>query len=243
MCPCPKDGMPFPGARGCTPQSCSFRDHYRELQQLGAEVVGLSNQTRDYQKEMAERLHLPFAVLSDHEMKLANALDLPTFEVAGMTLLKRLTLICRNGLIEGGALPGFPDRSGPCPGHGLPEKSRDAGPERDDRRCPQSGYPDNATSCHQSKVIVLSCGRPVSVYFRRFFPFFSGFPAQGGSVTGLSVTLSGLAGFRLSGIGIVWQQPPAASLRVWPALLLPSGFPVQAMPVLRFSGLRHGLSG
>ncbi len=111
--PLPEGWDAIPGARGCTPQSCSFRDHYRELQQLGAEVVGLSNQTRDYQKEMAERLHLPFAVLSDHEMKLANALDLPTFEVAGMTLLKRLTLICRNGLIEAVHYPVFPTDQDP----------------------------------------------------------------------------------------------------------------------------------
>lgn len=83
----------IPGARGCTPQSCSFRDHFAELQVLGAPVFGLSTQTTEYQQEMARRLRLPFEVLSDAELTLTKALRLPTFEVESKTLLRRLTLI------------------------------------------------------------------------------------------------------------------------------------------------------
>src|SRR5439155_15259383 len=93
-------GKPLPegwdmilGARGCTPQACGFRDHYRELTELRVAVFGISTQTTEYQREMVERLHLPFEILSDSEFKLCDALRLPTFEVAGMRLLKRLTLI------------------------------------------------------------------------------------------------------------------------------------------------------
>ncbi|NBW79510.1 MAG: peroxiredoxin, partial [Betaproteobacteria bacterium] len=100
-----------PGARGCTPQSCVFRDHYQELQALGAEVMGLSVQTPEYQKEMADRLNLPFPVLSDAQYQVQKALNLPTFEVAGMTLLKRVTLIVQNGVIEAVHYPIFPSDS------------------------------------------------------------------------------------------------------------------------------------
>ncbi len=85
----------IPGARGCTPQSCSFRDHYRELQALNAQVFGLSTQTTDYQREAAERLHLPFELLSDSSFAFAQALRLPMFEVEGMRLIKRVTLIAK----------------------------------------------------------------------------------------------------------------------------------------------------
>jgi peroxiredoxin len=98
----------IPGARGCTPQSCGFRDHHRELAALGAEVYGLSTQTTEYQREMAERLQLPFEVLSDARFALADALRLPTFEVDGMRLIKRLTLIVRDGRIEHVFYPVFP---------------------------------------------------------------------------------------------------------------------------------------
>jgi peroxiredoxin len=98
----------IPGARGCTPQSCSFRDHHRELLDLGAEVWGLSTQTTAFQQEMAARLHLPFEVLSDADLRFAKALRLPTFEVAGMTLIKRLTLILQGGRIEHVLYPVFP---------------------------------------------------------------------------------------------------------------------------------------
>jgi peroxiredoxin len=98
----------IPGARGCTPQSCSYRDHYSELNALGAEVFGLSTQTTEYQKEMVGRLHLPFSVLSDHTLEFALALRLPTFQVNEMTLLKRLTLICNGNKIEHVNYPVFP---------------------------------------------------------------------------------------------------------------------------------------
>ncbi len=98
----------IPGARGCTPQSCAFRDHYQELQALGAAVFGLSTQTTEYQREAVERLHLPFALLSDVDLAFATALKLPTFEVAGMTLIKRLTLIILDGQIETVFYPVFP---------------------------------------------------------------------------------------------------------------------------------------
>jgi peroxiredoxin len=98
----------IPGARGCTPQACSFREQHREIETLGAKVFGLSTQHTDYQREMAERLHLPFPVLSDSDLRLARALRLPTFEIAGMTLIKRLTLIVRDAVIEDVFYPVFP---------------------------------------------------------------------------------------------------------------------------------------
>lgn len=104
----------IPGARGCTPQSCAYRDHYEELKALGTEVFGLSVQTTEYQTEMVNRLHLPFPVLSDHHFEFQRALNLPTFEVAGMTLLKRLTLTIKNGLVEAVHYPVFPSDSDPA---------------------------------------------------------------------------------------------------------------------------------
>ena len=106
--PLPEGWDFIPGARGCTPQSCDFRDHYRELKDLGAGVFGFSTQTTEYQKEMAKRLHLPFEVLSDSEFQLCDALNLPTFEVEGMRLVKRLTLIIRQNIIETVFYPVFP---------------------------------------------------------------------------------------------------------------------------------------
>ena len=98
--PTPTDWDLIPGARGCTPQACTFRDHYQELQALCAEVFGLSTQTTAYQAEMSARLHLPFAVLSDHAMHFTSALHLPTFMVDGMRLIKRLTIIARGPMID-----------------------------------------------------------------------------------------------------------------------------------------------
>jgi len=106
--PLPEGWDAIPGARGCTPQACNFRDHHQELFQLGTEVFGLSTQTTEYQREMAERLHLPFEVLSDAAFELCDALRLPTFAVAGKRLLKRLTLIVRDGRIEHVLYPVFP---------------------------------------------------------------------------------------------------------------------------------------
>ena len=98
----------IPGARGCTPQSCAFRDRHAELRALGARVFGLSTQETAYQREAAERLHLPFPLLSDARLAFTRALDLPTFETAGMTLIKRLTMIVGNGRIEHVFYPVFP---------------------------------------------------------------------------------------------------------------------------------------
>jgi peroxiredoxin len=106
--PLPDGWDMIPGARGCTPQSCGFRDHQHELTQLGAHVFGLSTQTTDYQKEMAERLHLTFEILSDAKFELCEALRLPSFDVAGMRLIKRLTLVIRDGKIETVFYPVFP---------------------------------------------------------------------------------------------------------------------------------------
>jgi len=98
----------IPGARGCTPQSCAFRDHHAELQGLGARVFGLSTQDTAYQREAVERLHLPFELLSDEDLAFARALGLPTFEVEGMALIKRLTLVICDGHIERVFYPVFP---------------------------------------------------------------------------------------------------------------------------------------
>jgi peroxiredoxin len=98
----------IPGARGCTPETCGFRDHHAELAKLGASVHGLSTQESDYQRELVERLGLPFTILSDADLALTGALSLPAFEVAGRTLLKRLTLLVRDGEIEHVWYPVFP---------------------------------------------------------------------------------------------------------------------------------------
>lgn len=98
----------IPGARGCTPQSCAFREHYQELQALSAQLFGLSTQDTAYQREAAERLKLPFELLSDEGMALVNALRLPTFEFESMTLVKRLTLIIRDGQVAKVFYPVFP---------------------------------------------------------------------------------------------------------------------------------------
>ena len=99
----------IPGARGCTPQTCSFRDLFAELKAAGAKhVFGLSTQDNVYQTEMASRLHLPFPVLSDDKLALSRALKLPTMEVAGLTLIKRLALIVDDGVIRHVFYPVFP---------------------------------------------------------------------------------------------------------------------------------------
>jgi peroxiredoxin len=98
----------IPGARGCTPESCGFRDHAAELRETGAAVVGLSTQDAERQREAAARLRLPFPLLSDAELVLTRALRLPVFEAAGHTLLKRLTLIVTEGVVEHCFYPVFP---------------------------------------------------------------------------------------------------------------------------------------
>ncbi len=105
----PDDWDMIPGARGCTPQACAFRDHHAELTDAGvAHLFGLSTQPTDFQRDAAERLHLPFPLLSDERLTLTSALHLPTFEAAGMTLMKRLTMILRDGAIEHVFYPVFP---------------------------------------------------------------------------------------------------------------------------------------
>jgi peroxiredoxin len=99
----------IPGARGCTPQSCSFRDHFVELRQLGvAQLFGLSTQDSDYQREAAQRLHLPFPILSDVAFALTRAIKLPTFSAAGMTLLKRMALVVEDSVVVKVFYPVFP---------------------------------------------------------------------------------------------------------------------------------------
>jgi peroxiredoxin len=99
----------IPGARGCTPQSCAFRDHFADMRAAGVtQVFGLSTQDADYQREMAARLHLPFLVLSDSELKLSTALRLPTMRVADMILLKRMALVIDGGVIVKVFYPVFP---------------------------------------------------------------------------------------------------------------------------------------
>jgi peroxiredoxin len=98
-----------PGARGCTPQACAFRDHFLELQSLGVDrLFGLSTQGTAWQREAAERLRLPFPILSDESLELTAAMRLPTFRADGMTLLKRMTLVIRDGMIEHVFYPVFP---------------------------------------------------------------------------------------------------------------------------------------
>ncbi|HEY8336820.1 MAG TPA: peroxiredoxin [Tardiphaga sp.] len=99
----------IPGARGCTPQACAFRDLFAELKAAGAKhVFGLSTQSNAYQTEMAARLHLPFPVLSDDNLELVQALDLPTMEVADLTLIKRIALIIDDARITHVFYPVFP---------------------------------------------------------------------------------------------------------------------------------------
>jgi peroxiredoxin len=107
--PLPEGWDAIPGARGCTPQSCSFRDHFAEIKSLGvAQVYGLSTQDSSYQREAAERLQLPFPILSDVKLELARALNLPTFTAAGMTLLKRMAIVIEDGVIAKVFYPVFP---------------------------------------------------------------------------------------------------------------------------------------
>jgi len=106
--PLPTGWNEIPGARGCTPQSCAYRDRAGELAALGARVFGLSTQDSAYQQEAVERLHLPFPLLSDERVAFATALNLPTFSVDGMILIRRLTLVVRDGEIETVFYPVFP---------------------------------------------------------------------------------------------------------------------------------------
>ena len=114
----PKTGVPgvalpdgwddIPGARGCTPQACSYRDNYGELKKHVDHLFGLSVQSSEYQKELKDRVELPYEILSDLDFKFANSLNLPTFETNSMKLLKRLTLIIKEGVIIKKHYPVFP---------------------------------------------------------------------------------------------------------------------------------------
>lgn len=106
--PLSPDWDSIPAARGCTPEACSFRDHHEEIAAYGAEVYGISTQETDYQREAVERLGLPFPLLSDSQLVLTRALRLPTFEIGGHVLLKRLTLVVRGGRVEHVWYPVFP---------------------------------------------------------------------------------------------------------------------------------------
>lgn len=98
----------IPGARGCTPQSCSFRDHYSELRAFNTSVYGLSTQSTEYQKEAATRLQLPFPLVSDNNLEFMKSLNIPIIKIEGMLLSKRVTLIANNGIIEKVFYPVFP---------------------------------------------------------------------------------------------------------------------------------------
>ena len=104
----PQGWNDIPGARGCTPETCGFRDHHKDLARLRTEVFGVSTQDTPYQQEMVKRLEVPFEVLSDEHFALTRALKLPTFTVDGMTLMKRLTLVVSHGRIEHVFYPVFP---------------------------------------------------------------------------------------------------------------------------------------
>lgn len=98
----------IPGARGCTPQSCGFRDNFEKLAELNIQVFGLSTQSTEYQQEAVSRLHLPYPLLSDENLMFTRSLALPTFRVANMELNKRVTLITYNGVIQHYFYPVFP---------------------------------------------------------------------------------------------------------------------------------------
>ena len=105
----PDEWNQIPGARGCTPQACSFRDASKELLELGvSHIFGVSTQDTPYQQELKERVHLPYQILSDEKLELVKALNLPTFEFNGLTLIKRLTLAVEDGAIVKVWYPVFP---------------------------------------------------------------------------------------------------------------------------------------
>ncbi|MER5901471.1 redoxin domain-containing protein [Streptomyces mirabilis] len=105
----------IPGARGCTAEACAFRNHHDDLRTVGAaRVYGLSSQPREYQRELAERLRLPFAILSDTGLALREALDLPTFTAGGRTLDRRLTMIVQPGRDRARLPPRLPTRPARC---------------------------------------------------------------------------------------------------------------------------------
>jgi peroxiredoxin len=144
----------IPGARGCTPQSCSFRDHFAELKGLGVDqLFGLSTQDTAYQQEAAERLHLPFAILSDQHLKLTDAMKLPTFETGGMTLLKRFTLVIKDGTVQHVFYPVFPPDRSASDVSGFCKDARSCGPTRDS--------PSAYSGCLKFRRRLWRTGRPL----------------------------------------------------------------------------------
>jgi peroxiredoxin len=120
----------IPGARGCTAENCAFRDHERELRGLGVEVIGLSSQPLEEQREFAERERIPYPLVNDSRLVLARELGIPTFEAAGMTLYKRLTLVAEAGRITKVFYPVFPpDRNPDEVIAWLRARSSEGGPE------------------------------------------------------------------------------------------------------------------
>ena len=109
--PLPPHWDQIPGARGCTPQTNAYKDVYASFRKLGVDVYGMSTQTTAYQQELAERLQLPFAILSDHALAFQQALALPTFKVENNILLKRLTMIAHEGVIQTVHYPVFPSHA------------------------------------------------------------------------------------------------------------------------------------
>ena len=106
--PIPEEWNVIPGARGCTPHSCGFRDLHHEFKVLGFQIFGVSTQDTDYQKELVNRVHLPFEVLSDAKLELVKALQLPTFEYHGRQLIKRMAWVVESGRITRVFYPVFP---------------------------------------------------------------------------------------------------------------------------------------
>jgi len=194
----PTDWDAIPGARGCTPQACTFRDHCRELAELGAGVFGLSTQDTAYQREMAARLHLPFPVLSDSALALTTALRLPTFVVDGMRLIRRLTLIVRAGVIEKVFYPVFPpDQSAAQVIDWLKQHSLD----EDARRGSNQGNTQNEKSLYHQSSIDFRCYLEMALFEPR--------PGR----AEVSVCPSGNQGVRLavrgseiSGHGCLWWK-------------------------------------
>ena len=145
----------IPGARGCTPQTCAFRDLFAELKAAGAQhVFGLSTQSNAYQTEMASRLHLPFPVLSDEKLELTTALNLPTMEVAGLTLIKRLALIIDDARITHVFYPVFPPDRNARRRAGVAEGK----PPLKARSAFEPGQPAlSQTRCETSRASVRRC--------------------------------------------------------------------------------------
>lgn len=166
--PLPDGWDAIPGARGCTPESCAFRDHHAEIRGLSAEVFGMSTQSTDYQREVHDRLHLTFDLLSDPDFAFAYALGLPLFEVAGLKLLKRVTLVCLEGRVEHVLIRSFPRTGTPrkswhtCGSRlpvDFPARRRGRFPRDDSGAHGDAGEEPFATGAHARMVPEGPCSR------------------------------------------------------------------------------------